>query len=404
MSEALDKIKGALSGISLPRIPGLNRGGDATGDEESLPRARRTSGGGIRQRTTVGLDIDARAIKAVQLSGRGGARRVERVGYVPLPNDLIINGEVQDASFLGEELAKFWDEFDFRGRAVCMGVEGTGAPLRLTTVPSMTKKQLDKSIDLYAADEIPIPLDQATLAYQDLGDDPETPGDIRVLLAAARDTMIEPYMQAADTARLKVAHVEVKAWALLRAFAVSDAATYAQTEEESDSIPTILVLSVSSEFTDVIIVRDQGIPVAVRTLPGGVNAMVRNASLSTGLSREEMDQSLPSMDLEFTGGRHLPERMAIETEAESLARSIGSTLDVFFESDRPFAMPEGAVVYGEGNLIPGLARFLERQISMPTAEGRPLDQIENGTSLTDNKLAQMQPVLGAALGLALDSA
>ncbi|WP_166175938.1 type IV pilus biogenesis protein PilM [Rubrobacter tropicus] len=169
----------------------------------------------------IGLDIDRGAIKAVQVSYRGGAYTLKHVGYHRLPPGTIVDGEVADDQLLAEELTEFWDAHAFGGKSVFLGLSNQKVVVRMLEFPPMSAEDLKGAIEFEAAEHIPMPPDEAVLDHVVLGPRGEPGEGDRVLVVAAQREMVKRYTDAVRAGGLRPVGVDVKALALTRSAAPS---------------------------------------------------------------------------------------------------------------------------------------------------------------------------------------
>lgn len=166
---------------------------------------------------TVGLDIDGRFLAAVQASDG----RIERAASVELPEGVVRDGEVADAPALAAALKEFALDAGLP-KSVRLGVSNQQIVVRLIELPVIEDaKERDAAVRFEAADAIAMPLDEAVLDHQIAGAS-ESDGGVprmRIVVVAARRTMIDGLVDAAKSAGLKPAGIDLDAFALVRMLA-----------------------------------------------------------------------------------------------------------------------------------------------------------------------------------------
>jgi type IV pilus assembly protein PilM len=226
------KRSGGVSEIQLPdesqvtprlrqpiklRRPNLSVGGSLP----SMTGLRRGSGNGRRTTTAlVGLDIEPGGIVAVQVQVNGGRVAVERAIGIPLPPDVVRDGEVTDVPTLTAALAELFETSGMSKR-VRIGVANQRIVVRRLELPPISDpKELATAVQFQAQDEIPMPLDSVIMDFHSLGvvDTPAGPRQQIVLVAARRD-MVERVLDAARAAGLRPEGIDLSAFAMIRALA-----------------------------------------------------------------------------------------------------------------------------------------------------------------------------------------
>src|SRR5919204_1127960 len=172
-------------------------------------------------RGSVGLDIDGAFVAAVQAQDG----RVSRAASMELPSGVITDGEVTDVERLSESLKTFFKENDLPTR-VRLGVSNQQIVVRHLELPEIGEEsELAAAVRFQAAEAIAMPLDEAVLDYQVVGQatSPEGSPRVRVVVVAARQAMIERFVEGVRAAGLKPEGIDLNAFALVRALAKSEA-------------------------------------------------------------------------------------------------------------------------------------------------------------------------------------
>jgi type IV pilus assembly protein PilM len=171
----------------------------------------------LRKQTSdgvVGLDIDGAFLAAAQLNGAG----VKLAASRDLDADIVRDGEVLSADRLGDALKDFFHD-EGLPRRVRLGVANQQIVVRHIEMPKIADQgERDAAIRFQTAETVAMPLDEAVIDYQTVG---ETPGDggvsrERVLVVAARKAMVLRLTDAVRRAGLKPEGLDLNAFALVR--------------------------------------------------------------------------------------------------------------------------------------------------------------------------------------------
>lgn len=94
-------------------------------------------------------------------------------------------------------------------------------------------------------------------------------------------------------------------------------------------------------------------------------------------------------------------RRGLEEAATRLASEVQRSVE--FHNSRPSAREVSRIIIsGEGALVAGLGDYIEDFMGLPTGPARPTRRlVGNKSNVSDEQLAQMEPVLAVALGLAM---
>jgi len=167
---------------------------------------------------TVGLKIGASYLSAAAIEVNGSARLVQ-IAREPIPRGIVAGGEVKDVVALTEALKFFFKRHGLSKRNVRIGIANNRIGVRTIELMGIEDpKQVANAVRFRAQEALPIPVDQALLDYQVLGDTVEGgQSKKRVLLVVAYRELVDAYSTACRAAGIKLAGVDLEAFALLRA-------------------------------------------------------------------------------------------------------------------------------------------------------------------------------------------
>jgi type IV pilus assembly protein PilM len=244
-----------------------------------MPSLRRTSNS---RRTLVGLDIEPGAVHAAQVAVNGKIT-VQRAASAPLEPGVVRDGEVVDTEALSRVLREMFAEHKLDKR-VRLGVANQRVVVRVLELPPiLDPKELEVAVRFQAADQVPMPLDQAVLEHIQLDtvNTPEGPR-MRVLIVAARRDMIEKLLKAVQDAGLRPEGVDLSAFAMIRALGA-----------QSDA--PVLHLAVGGVVN--LAVAQNGQCVFTRVVGGGLEAMAIELAERREISVEEARADLHRIGL-----------------------------------------------------------------------------------------------------------
>ena len=368
---------------------------------ERIKRAAR------RGTTSIGMDIDRGAIKAVEVSLRGGEYVLRHVGYHRLPPGTIIDGEVADRRLLAEEIAEFWDAHAFGKKSVVLGVANRNVVARVLEFPPMSDEDLEGAVQYEAEDHIPLPLQESVLDHVVLGPRGEPGEGDRVLIVAALRGMVGRYTAAAREGGLRPVGVDVKALALTRSTVPLDF---------FGDQGAVVLLDVGTEISNLVVAEGE-VPVLTRFISLGLADFVASVAEAadlpddeaekraldprTGLAEEREDEEgEPSLDPAVA----YDARRGLEDAAGELAEEVRRSVE-HHHSQSGAREVTRVVLSGEGALISGLHNYLGGLLGIPTQRARPTDRLAaNRSNVSDEQLGAMEPVLAVAIGLAMEEA
>jgi type IV pilus assembly protein PilM len=164
--------------------------------------------------SVVGLDIDGQYLAAAVADGG----TLGRMASVDMPKGMTRDGEVADGAGLTMVLKEMFETFKLP-RRVRLGVVNQQIVVRQLELPLINDPvERDAAVRFQAADAIAMPLDEAVLDFATIGAHETAEGAVRerVLVVAARLSMITALVEAVKGAGLKPDGVDLSAFALVR--------------------------------------------------------------------------------------------------------------------------------------------------------------------------------------------
>ncbi|HEY1360399.1 MAG TPA: pilus assembly protein PilM [Thermoleophilaceae bacterium] len=169
----------------------------------------------------VGLDVDGGFVAAAQVSGGVVQRAVSH----ELDPGIVVDGEVAKPDDLAEALKEL---FNHQGlpRRVQLGVANQQIVVRHIELPHIADdREREAAIRFQTAETVAMPLEEAVIDHQLVGEIEDEDGKkrSRVLVVAARRSMVDQLVAAVRGAGLKAEGVDLSAFALMRTLHGADA-------------------------------------------------------------------------------------------------------------------------------------------------------------------------------------
>jgi len=307
-------------------------------------------------RGSVGLDLDGAFVAAVQTS----SGRISRAASLDLPSGLITDGEVTDIEGLSSSLKSFFKENGLPTR-VRLGVSNQQIVVRHLDLPYIEKEEeLAAAVRFQAAEAIAMPLEEAVLDFQVVGERESLEGSkrLRVVVVAARKAMIERFVDSVRGAGLKPEGIDLNAFALVRALA------------KPAAVDPVVPGDIAPQQT-----------ACVYCHLGGVT------NLAVAVGNECLFTRPLSTDWREEG----------ELVAPALAEEIRLSIDFYMA--QPDARPVGEIhLSGPGSTLEGLAEDLNALIHLPVAVADPLGGLDTGTAFDEEDPHRHTVAAGLALG------
>jgi type IV pilus assembly protein PilM len=265
---------------------------------------------------------------------------------------VISDGEVTDVGALTEALRDFFKDQGLP-RRVRLGIANQQIVVRQLDIPKIDdEKERTAAVRFQAAEAIAMPLDEVVLDHQVIGEtvSPEGSARLRVVVVAARESMIARIVEAVRGAGLRPEGIDLNAFALVRTLAVP-----------SDSTETARVFCHLGGVTN--------LAIAVGT---------------TCLFTRPLSAQWDSED---------------ENVASTLAEEIRLSIDFYMA--QPEARWVGEIVLsGPGSRRAGLSDELSGLIEVPVSVAEPLGRLQAGRIPSDEDPSRHTIAAGLALGAA----
>ncbi|MFH0939554.1 MAG: type IV pilus assembly protein PilM [Planctomycetota bacterium] len=163
-----------------------------------------------RNKSLVGLDIGSSSVKAVELTRVGSTIVISGMGSAPIESPDTVRATIQ----------KVLTDSGIKSRHCATSVSGRSVIIRQVPMVQLPDAELLQAIE-YAADKyIPFDVNEVQLAVQRVaaegGDVP--PGQIKVLLVAAKKVLIEEHVALLQSVGLEPTIIDVDVFALGNAF------------------------------------------------------------------------------------------------------------------------------------------------------------------------------------------
>lgn len=172
-----------------------------------------------KKNAAVGIDIGSRSIRVVKLQAGRNRPKLVSLGSISVPKGAVAGGEIIDPAVVSESLADLFRKTGIRDKEVVLGVGNQRVIVRLVELPYMEPKELRSAIMFQAQDFIPIPVEDAIIDFEQIGEYVNQDGEkmIQLLLVAAHKGMIGSFIEVVEKAGLKPVIIDVNAFAIARA-------------------------------------------------------------------------------------------------------------------------------------------------------------------------------------------
>jgi len=347
-----------------------------------------------------GLKIGASQLAAARVSNNGSAELLQ-VAREPLAAGIVVGGELRDPDALAEALKEFFAKNGLPKRSVRLGLANNRIGVRTFEISGITDpKQLDNAIRFRAQEALPIPIDEAVLDYQVLGEGLDEEGNQtqRILLVVAYRELIDRYVDACKKAGITLSGIDLEAFALLRALQAP------QDGVGSDPSAAFVAVSIGHERST-FAVSDGRVCEFTRVLDWGgsaLNVAIARAIDAAPSEVEGFKRALALTDEMVPDGLNADQakkaREAIRRAIQTFARELVSSLQYY--QNQPGSLGIGEIVLTGGTAhLPGISGELERMIGVRVRVGDPLARMK-----VSKKVGEPEQIgsLAVAIGLGIE--
>jgi type IV pilus assembly protein PilM len=314
---------------------------------------------------------------------------------------------------VASSVKELWRRAGTREKNVVIGVSNQKVVVRLIDLPYMERAELQGAIQYQAQDYIPIPVEDAILDFQIIGDY-MTPNDehmMEVLLVAAQRDMIGAAVEAVESAGLKLQQIDVTSFAIVRAL-MGDTPSLLPDEDEEPGAATG-VIHVSSGITNIAVV-EKGVPRFTRVSSLAGNEFTQSIANVLNMTFDEAEDIKIRMGLPDIGAAGMPvpppgiepqvaqvAQDALEREVNKFIAEVRRSLDYYLTQATQIRTIKRILLTGSGAQLANMAGYLEKGLQAEVLVSDPLSRLQVSPSLQAAVMADRlgsAPAIGLAIG------
>jgi type IV pilus assembly protein PilM len=363
----------------------------------------------------VGLDIGTDHVRIAQVKPVGATFRLDGYGGVAMPMGAVVEGEIVDVDAVSSAIKELVRTSGLRPSNVAIGVSNQKVVVRLIDLPYMERAELEGAIQYQAQDYIPIPIEDAILDFQIIGDYMTSSDEhmMEVLLVAAQRDMIGNAVQAVEGAGLKLQMIDVTTFAIVRGL-VGPTPTVLPDEGDEAGEATG-VIHISSGVTNIAVV-EKGVPRFTRVSALAGNEFTQAIANTLNLTFDEAESlklrvGLPDIEAHEAAGMPLdtdPQQAqaaqdALEREVSKFIAEVRRSLDYYLTQATQVRTIRRILLTGSGAQLNNLAGYLEKGLQAQVSLADPLNWIQVSPGVAAAVQADRMGSV-AAVGLAMGGA
>lgn len=338
----------------------------------------------------IGVDISSTTVKMVELSGDGkNSYRLEGYSITPLPRDAVVDGNIASLENVGETIRRAWKLLGTREKNAALALPAAAVISKKVNMQAgLSENEMELQVEAEANQYIPFSLDEVNIDFQPLGELPNSPETIEVLIAASKKERIEDRVAVAEDAGLKVIVMDVETYATEAAYSLAVSQLPNAGHEQ-----TVMIVDVGAQMMHINVLHDNQ-SVYTREQPFGGSQLTQEIIRRYGLSPEEAEIA------KRKGG--LPENYdseVLQPFIQSMAMEIARAAQLFTNSTQ-FGIDHIMLAGGCASMS-GASDAVATRSRVNTITANPFLNMSIAKHIDRTQLAVDAPALMIACGLAM---
>lgn len=327
---------------------------------------------GKRGMPLLGIDIGPTGIRIIELSRRGDNWRVEHFAHQPLSQNAFRDGSIVNHGQVTDALDSAIRQSGSRLRHAALALPSAQVIKKTLTFPDdLSDVELELQLEADAGQSLPFALEELSLDFSVIGPSSVEPGNIEVMLVAARKEKIDERLSLMQTAGIKPVVMDVESEALIAAMSLLD-----PPEAAGKAADSIALLQLGRDASQFYVIINQ--------------ALVFERELSLG--SHKLDQEI---------NRH-PEQSQAATEAfhDVLCQELKRTVQLYQATSGNSEFAE-ILLAGPADKLQGLAQRIEQNLSLTVQLVNPFLNMEYSSAVDIKALHAEASSCLVACGLAM---
>lgn len=334
-----------------------------------------------------GLDIGSHSIKLVELKKGRKDYKLKGFAIKYLPKDTIIDGAVMDSVALVEGLKGILADYKPSSKYVSLSVPGQGVIVRTINVPLVTEEELANSIQWETEQYLPFNIKDVYIDFKILGESQDSPGQMNVLIVAAKKEVIDDYILAISEVGLEALVVDIDVFALQNMYELN----YPIYEDKVS-----LLCNLGAAFTNVNIVK-AGNSLLTRTINYGGNKITEEIQKNLNVTFEEAEKIKIGEEQNYD--KKLVDEI-IDAQIEDILSEFKKTMD-YFLTQYSNEVVDKVVLFGGMAKLKGMVEKIKEKVGITVELGNPFATISVDKKLQNAKFNDFVLHSGIAVGLAI---
>lgn len=314
------------------------------------------------KKTSVGLDLGHRTLRAVQIDRQPGGWRIAKYAEAPTPAGAIKDGVVVDVDSVALAIKQLLRDGHFSPSTAHIAVSGGTVVVRVVRIPAMAEATLRRSIKYEAGRYVPSSSEDSYIEFEIVGRAED--GQMDVLMVAAPKEIVEGRISACSAAGLEVESVDVEPFAAYRTLIEADP------ENDMES-QTFSLIDIGASNTRMSVIQN-GVFTMTRSIPHGAQMLTEALKSYFKLSDDDAEAGKAQLDvselIEDEKPKENPPLRVIQPHVDDLVREIRRSLN-YFQSQQSEGQQaksvERLLFTGGGSKLKGLAEYIAHKLGLP---------------------------------------
>jgi len=344
----------------------------------------------------IGIDISATGIKLVELASSRSGYELKALAIVPLPRDAIVENTVIDSMAVSQGLLDALEIARPSTRKAAIAVSGNAVIIKTVTMQTATEFELEAQIEFEADQHVPYDIDDVYLDFEILGEVPDSPDEMEVVLAACKREVVDDYQLVLSEAGIEAKCVDCAVFALENALETTQISSEGLAEGEvvdDEAAPAVALVNIGANLVNINIMINGQMTFVRDQFYGGQN-LTEEIQKEHGVSYQAAEDMKVERFSEIS-----PE--ALERFYVGLTSELVRSLD-FYAANHAEHPVQKLLLSGGSALIPDIANELEQRLGIESEVINPFVNIKASSKKFDmDYLNRIGPSMMVPVGLAL---
>ncbi|MFC1653225.1 type IV pilus assembly protein PilM [Patescibacteria group bacterium] len=331
----------------------------------------------------IGLDIGTYSIKLLGLVKKGDGYVVEKISSAYNPIGAYISDDESQLKKLASVVKGMLIESKSVGANLSLSIPDSMAFTSVVELPSLSDAELSSAVQWEAEQHLPVSLKEVNLEYSVVERDSSDGSKMRVLLMAAKKTVVDRVIYFSEFLESEISFIESSSLSLGR--------SHTLIHKEG----SILLCNVGALSTDLMMLKG-GMPVFFHSISTGGLALTRALERGLGLQGSQAEEYKRTYGLEKS---HLEGKVfsALQPVMDSVLVEMRKSIQ-YFQSEGSGETLEKIYLSGGGSYIPNVTSHMTESLGIEVLIHNPF---EGMTVPEEVRLPKEVASFGVAAGLAL---